>query len=159
MKHLLSRILLALCTVLGATSLTSCDKMDDNGPFYGYWILTRVDGPEGCIGTLPVQGTASAETDEPLLARTITWGVRNELLQLHDMREVDFYYFTFTRTDKELQLNAAFYNDGSNDTAIHFDEVPEKFFVPADGHYRIKDLDGEAMVLEGGDLTLTFKKN
>lgn len=159
MKRFFSYILLAVFAIVGAATLNSCDKMDDNGPFDGYWLLTQVESPEGIVGTTPGQGAASDDADAPLLEKTITWGVRNELIQAHDNNELDFYYFTFTRTDKELQLNAAFHNDGSNDTPVKFDEIPAKFFIPADGHFVVKTLNSKAMVLQSNGLTLTFKKN
>lgn len=155
MKHLIARILF----ILLATAVTSCNKMDDNGPFDGYWLITQVENADGIVGTTPGQATADNANDAPPLKNIITWGVRNELIQVHDNYELDFYYFTFTRTDKELQLNAAFHNDGSNDTPVKFDEIPAKFFIPADGHFAVKTLDSKAMVLQSNGLTLTFKKN
>lgn len=161
MKISISRIYLLLAVLIGMLTFSSCDKMDDNGPFYGYWLLTDVEGPDGPLGTAPENGTETVNTDliDFNMPRTITWGVRNELIVIHEINQADYYFFTFTRTDKELQLREAYHNDGSNDKLIEFSEVPEKYFVPADGHYDVVNLDGNGMTLKYDDLTLKLKKN
>lgn len=161
MKISISRIYLLLAVLIGMLTFSSCDKMDDNGPFYGYWLLTDVEGPDGPLGTAPENGTETVNTDliDFNMPRTITWGVRNELIVIHEINQADYYFFTFTRTDKELQLREAYFNDGSNDKLIEFSEVPEKYFVPADGHFDVVNLDGNGMTLKYDDLTLKLKKN
>lgn len=161
MKISFSHLYLLLAVMIGALTMTSCDKLDDNGTFYGYWLLTYVEGPDGPIGTAPELGTETVNTDliEFNMPRTITWGVRNELIVLHEITKADYYFFTFTRDEHNLQLREAYYNDGSNDTKIEFSEVPEKYYVPADGHYDVISLDSKGMVLRAGELTLTFKNN
>lgn len=159
MKISFSHIYFLLAVLIGSLSIASCDKMDDNGPFYGYWLLTDVEGPEGPIGTAPEKGSTTVNTDliDFNMPRTITWGVRNELIVIHEINQADYYFFTFTRTDKELQLREAYHNDGSKDKLIEFSEVPEKFYVPADGHYDVVNLDGNGMTLRSGSLGLTLK--
>lgn len=161
MKISISRIYLLLAVLIGMLTFSSCDKMDDNGPFYGYWLLTDVEGPDGPLGTAPEQGSTTVNTDliDFNMPRTVTWGVRNELIVLHEINQADYYFFTFSRTDKELQLREAYFNDGSNDKLIEFSEVPEKYFVPADGHFDVVNLDGNGMTLKYDDLTLKLKKN
>lgn len=161
MKFLITRLYILLAIVVSALSITSCDKMDDNGVFYGYWLLTDAAGPEGSLETAPEQGTPSVNTEviDFNMSRTITWGVRNELIVVHEIGKLDYYFFTFTRDELTLQLREAFYNDGSNDTKIELSEIPAHFYIPADGLYRIINLDGDGMALKYGDVTLTFKSN
>lgn len=161
MKASFYRIYLLLAVIIGALTMASCDKMDDNGPFYGYWVLTDVDGPDGPLGTAPEQGSTTVNTDliDFNMPRTVTWGVRNELIVLHEINQADYYFFTFSRTDKELQLHEVYHNDGSNDKKISFSEIPTKYYIPADGHFDVVNLDSKGMVLRTGDLTLTFKNN
>lgn len=161
MKISFSHLYLLLAVLIGMLTFSSCDKMDDNGPFYGYWLLTDVEGPDGPLGTAPENGTETVNTDliDFNMPRTITWGVRNELIVIHEINQADYYFFTFTRTDKELQLREAYFNDGSNDKLIPFTEVPAKYYVPADGHFDVVNLDGNGMTLKYDDLTLKLKKN
>lgn len=138
MKHILYT-LFALTLMLFATS---CDRMDDNGTFEGYWHLTECEGAALTPGT------------------DIAWGVRNELIQFNDLRgPLSYYYATFRRTDHELQFLELCVNDGTNDTPITFDEVPEKFHIPADGRFDIITLNNHEMVLKADNVTLRFKKN
>lgn len=159
MKISLSRIFLLLAIMIGTMTFTSCDKMDDNGPFYGYWLLTNVEGPDGPIGTAPEKGSETVNTDliDFNMPRTITWAVRNELIVFHEINQSDYYFFTFTRDEHNLQLHKAYHNDGSKDKLIEFSEVPEKFYVPADGHYDVVSLGGKGLVLRAGELGLTLK--
>lgn len=161
MKNIFSRILLTLLVLVSVLSLPSCDKFDDNGPFYGYWLITDIEGPDGPLGTAPEHGSTTINTDQiPVNTdKTVTWAVRNELIMMHDFDSSDYYFFTFRRDAKNLQLLEGWYNDGSNDTLIPFSEVPEHFYVPADGHYDVVNLDNKGMVLRTAELTLSFKKN
>lgn len=161
MKSIFSRILLVLLVMVSVLSLPSCDKFDDNGPFYGYWLITDIDSPEGPLGTAPELGSSTVNTDQIAINtdKTITWAVRNELIMMHDFNSPDYYFFTFHRDATSLQLLEAWYNDGSNDTLIPFSDVPEHFYVPSDGHYDVVKLDGKGMVLRTSDLTLVFKKD
>lgn len=161
----------ALLVILMQALFLSCDKMDDNGPFEGNWLLTHCSAyPEAdntAEKTLVNEEGGKWQTDiSTNTPYVVVWSVRNELIQLRNFQNSNYYYFTFTRTAHDLQLEKAFFNDGSNDTLIADyrnasadNEVPEDFFIPADGHFDIKALDGRQMVLEGGGVTLTFKKN
>lgn len=161
MKNIFFRVLLVLIVLVGAMSFTSCDKFDDNGPFYGYWLITDIEGPDGPLGIASELGSATINTDQIHVNtdKTIIWAVRNELIMMHDFDSSNYYFFTFRRDATSLQLLEGWYNDGSNDTLIPFSEVPEYFYVPADGHYDVIDLDKKGMVLRCAELILSFKKN
>lgn len=161
MKNILARLFFPIFAVVGLISLASCDKFDDNGPFYGYWLITDIEGPEGPLGVAPELGSSTINTDQiPVnTENTITWAVRNELIMMHDFHSSDYYFFTFRRDATTLQLLEGWYNDGSNDTSIPFTDVPEHFYVPADGHYDVVKLDGKGMELRTSELTIVFKKN
>lgn len=161
MKTLFTRLYILFVIVVSALSIVSCDKMDDNGVFYGYWLLTDAAGPEGSLEVAPEQGTTSVNTEliDFNMSRTITWGVRNELIVVHEIGKGDYYFFTFTCNERTLQLHEAYHNDGSNDTKVDFSEIPAEYYVPADGHYDVISLDSKGMMLRAGELTLTFKNN
>lgn len=161
MKTLFTRLYMLLAIVFGTLGITSCDKMDDNGVFYGYWLLTDAVGPDGSLEAVPEQGTTSVNTEliDFNMSHAITWAVRNELIMLRDYKKSDYYFFTFTRDTNSLQLNSAFYNDGSNDKKVEFSEIPAEYYIPADGRYSILTLDNKSLVLKTDNVTLTFKKN
>lgn len=161
MKTFIYHISLLFAAFAALLSVSSCDKVDDNGDFYAYWLLTDATDGNGPLGERPDQGVAGIDNDnlEMNLDKNITWAVRNELIMLRDYQHSDYYFFTFTRDAHSLQLTAAFHNDGSNDTKIEFADVPPEFFIPTDGHFEIVTLDSKSMVLHAGDVTLTFKRN
>lgn len=121
----------------------SCDRMDDNGPFEGYWHLVSCEG-----------GTSSLAPNSD-----ITWGVRNELIQMNDLRGSLYYYCTFRRTDHQLELLEAFENDGTNDTKIELSMIPAQFWIPDNGKFEIIELNSHRMVIKSPKATLHFKKN
>lgn len=151
--------------VLATLSLCCCDKLDDNGPFEGYWVLIDTEGYEGNkaqdisnASLIPEGGHII--TDFPTNThQTIIWSVRNELIEMRSLSTTDFYFMRFTRTNKELIITEAYYNDGSNDTAITLSQIPEIFCIPDDGHFNILLLDNKGMKLMSSAVTLTFKKN
>lgn len=151
--------------ILAALSFGSCDKLDDNGPFEGYWVLLDYEGYEGNkVGDISSETTipdgGHLVTDFPTNThQTIIWCVRNSLIEMRSLSTTDFYFMRFTRTDKELVITEVFYNDGSNDKAIQRSDIPEIFCIPADGHFAILQLDAKGMILQGEAATLTFKKN
>lgn len=162
MKHIFSRLILLFFAITGAASFSSCDKFDDNGPFYGYWLITDVNGPDGPLGTASKQELTTVVNTNLININTekaITWAVRNELIMMHEFGTPGYYFFTFRRDVSTLQLLEAWHNDGSNDTPTPLADVPEQFYVPADGHYTIVRLDGKGMELRASDFTLSFKKN
>lgn len=146
-------------------SFASCDKMDDNGPFEGYWLLMDYDGYDGnrvedlSTETLVTEGgylinDLGAQTKE-----VITWSVRNQLIQIRNQTLGTQYYCHFSRTTCELTLLDAYFNDGSNDTKVEFTEMAENLCIPADGKFEVISLTRKAMVLKAGTVTITFKKN
>lgn len=163
--NILRKILYIPFLIIAALCLGSCDKLDDNGPFEGYWVLLDYDGYEGnMVGDISSESIIPEGghliTDFPTNTRqTIIWCVRNGLIEMRSLSTTDFYFMRFTRTDKELVITEVFYNDGSNDKAIERYEIPEIFCIPADGRFAILQLDGKGMTLKGEDVTLTFKKN
>lgn len=156
-------ILLTTLLITIAHLFTACDKMDDNGPFEGNWLLMERAGytePEGEPDRTPINEGGHWPTNiDTNCKHVIVWCVRNQLIQARDLQTSEYYFFLFTRTDSNLQIDAAFHNDGSNDTKIELTEVPDKFCIPEDGHFSIVQLDSKAMVLKSTDVTLTFKKN
>lgn len=161
MKIFISRLYILLAIMASTLTFSACDKMDDNGVFYGYWLLTDAAGPEGSLEAAPELGTPTVNTEviDFNMSRTITWGVRNELIVLHEVGKLDYYFFTFTRDEHSLQLYEAFYNDGSNDKKVDLSEIPAHYYIPADGRFQIERLDSKAMVLKYDDVTLTFKNS
>lgn len=161
MKSIISRIFFFCAVVMCLVTVMSCDKHDDNGPFYGNWLLTDVIGPDGPMSAAPETGFSEVNTDkiEINVDKIVSWAVRNDLIMMRNYEGVDFYFFTFTRDAKAIQFHGAFYNDGSNDKKIEFSEVPAKYRVPADGHFDVVSMDRKGMVLRTGDITLKFKKN
>lgn len=143
MKALRHLLYIFITGILTLNSL-SCDRMDDNGPFEGYWHLVDCEGETAVL---------DPKSD-------ITWGVRNELIQMQDLRTGAIYYFcTFKRTKHLLELLEVFENDGTNDTKIDFSKIPEKYHVPADGRFEIVTLNGHELMLRSPQGTLRFKKN
>lgn len=137
------RFIILFSTIVATLLPLSCDRMDDNGPFEGYWILVEREG-----------------YGEPLSTKSyITWGVRNELVQVVDTREAKYYYMTFKRTPQSLDLDQVSANDGSKDVLIDFKDIPAKFCIPDDGHFDIVTLNSREMVLRSSKATLRFKKN
>lgn len=163
--NILRKILYLPCLIIMALSFGSCDKLDDNGPFEGYWVLLDYEGYEGNKAGDTYSETTIPEgghlvTDFPTNThQTIIWCVRNSLIEMRSLSTTDFYFMRFTRTDKELTITEVFYNDGSNDKAIDRSEIPEIFCIPANGRFSIRQLDGKGMTLESEDVTLKFKKN
>lgn len=160
--HLFLYVVLAVFSLF---SLTACDKMDENGPFEGYWLLMDYDGydgnrcPEGTMHT-PITEGGNYPTDIPTATQqTIVWGVRNELIEIRNFAYPDHYFCHFTRNASELQLTDLFRNDGSNDTRIELSEAPAEFCIPADGRFIIVQLDNKHLQLKAEGITLTFKKN
>lgn len=160
-KSLITSIFIATICAIG---LLSCDKMDDNGPFEGYWLLTERDGYQEADfdpnTRIPV--TEGGHTPSDIQVTTsdyITWGVRNNLIQMRNLQKGVFFYYTFTRTDNDLNLTSAYQNDGTNDTKLEFGEIPAEFCIPADGHFSIVSLTRSEMILQSGDIKLKFKKN
>lgn len=166
MRHYIITLFLILTQAL----FLACDKMDDNGPFEGNWLLTNCSAyPEADNTeekTFVYEKEGKWQTDISVnIPYVIVWSVRNELIQVRNFQNSNYYFFTFTRTAHELQLEKAFFNDGSNDTLIADysnaanNNVPQDLFIPIDGRFSIEVLDSKQMVLEGGGITLTFKKN
>lgn len=161
-----SRHIFYIFTIIfaGLFGLTSCDEMDQNGAFEGYWLLTEREGYEepkndGVRPTTLPEGGTSATDIQINTSEIITWGVRNDLIAVRNLRQDVQYYFTFTRSEKELQLHDAYQNDGSNDTKLNFEDLPANFCIPTDGRFDIISLDSKGMVLKGQVYTLHFKKN
>lgn len=161
MKFILSRIIFICTVVLSLVSFASCDKHDDNGPFYGNWLLVDIIGPDGSLSAAPNGGVSDVNTDliEFNVDKIVTWAVRNDLIMMRNYEGSDYYFFTYTRDEKSIQFREAFHNDGSNDKKVEFSEVPEKYRVPSDGHFDVVSMDRKGMVLRTGDVTLKFKKN
>lgn len=161
MKKFISHVLFLFAACASLLSLGACDKLDDNGDFYAYWVLTNAENANGPLGERPELGLPGVDNDnvEVNLDKNITWAVRNELIMLRDYQKSDYYFFTFTRDAHSLQFTSAFHNDGSNDTKIDFTEVPAEFLIPADGRFDIVTLDSKSMVLRADEVTLTFKRN
>lgn len=161
-----SRHIFYIFTIIFAClfGLTSCDEMDQNGAFEGYWLLTERIGYEepesdGVRPTTIPEGGSSV-TDIALNTKdVIAWSVRNDLIQVRYFARYEYYFFTFTRNNHELQLKKAYLNDGSNDTEVTFSDIPEKFCIPSDGRFEIVSLDSKGMKLKGENITLVFKKN
>lgn len=162
LSHIYLYIIALLTTIAG---VTSCDKLDDNGPFEGYWLLMDYDGYDGnrvedlSTETLVTEGgylinDLGAQTKE-----VITWSVRNQLIQIRNQTRNWQYHCRFSRTAHELTLIDAYFNDGSNDTKVEFTEMAENLCIPADGKFEVISLTRKAMVLKAGTVTITFKKN
>lgn len=126
--------------------VAACNKMDDNGPFEGQWVLTSVEG--------------SAEFADASVLPPLVWGVRNELIQMSHRASSNFLYARFERNDARLVLTEIYENDGSNDVRVtDYAAIPAGFLVPDDGKYQIIRLDDHRMQLKAGELVLDFKKN
>lgn len=151
--------------VASLTIFAGCDKMDDNGPFEGYWVLMEYDGYDGNqAGDLSTETliTEGGDLINDLGAQTsenITWGVRNQLLLIRNQTLYNQYFCHFTRNAHELVILDAYANDGSNDTKIGLSELPENLCIPADGKFAIVTLTKKKMVLKANGVTMTFKKN
>ena len=136
---------LMLAMAVAMITLTACDKIDDNGDFGGYWILETLENLEG-------------EDITPTTSH-LAWAIHKELLEMRDLNEgKTSYFFTFSRSEKTLQLTSSFFNDGSNDTKVENTDIPEFFRVPADGHYDILYLSNSKLILKTNTLTYTFRK-
>lgn len=161
-SHISLYIIGLLTSIVG---ITSCDKMDDNGPFEGYWLLMDYDGYDGNrAGDLSSESlvTEGGQLMQDLGAQTkevITWSVRNQLIQIRNQTLGVQHYCHFSRTAHELTLLDAYFNDGSNDTKMELTEMPENLCIPADGKFDIVSLTSKTMVLKAGNVTMTFRKN
>ena len=148
-RHILRLFTLSMLLIL---PFVSCDKVDDNGDFGGFWRLEDASAPESVHAVLPAP-------------HSLTWGVRCEVIQVRrlfgatDEKSGAIYYFTFVRTSDVLQLAEAFRSDGSHDVPVAFSELPEDMAVPDDGRLKILKLSRSTLVVEGKHATvMRFRK-
>lgn len=163
MKKIKSLLYILLTAITMAFAFSSCDKVDENGDFGGFWLLSSATTPEETL-------TWSGDNYD------ITWGVRNNLIQLHYLvNPAVTYNFTFTRTENSLQFEQGWFNDGSNDFPISISTmeynttaadgtilphaIPAVYRVPLGGHFDIVSFSSKEMVLRAGDAVYTFKKH
>lgn len=163
--------ILNILALAAALLCGACDKMDDNGDFYGNWLLvdcryvdaSRAD--DNPLGTLP-EDAVSVDTYvntshiDIHVDRVVTWAVRNELIMLRDLSTSGNYWFaTFERNENTLRFIDVYENDGSNDKLLDLGAVPTQFCMPADGCYEIIDLSKNSMTLRTDEVVLKFKRN
>lgn len=161
------KILYLPLLVLAMLSIGGCDKLDDNGPFEGYWLLLDTEGYDGnrvtdhTGQTLVTEGGHLSTDIDTQLQQTIVWCVRNELIEIHNLNQstTSFYFCHFLRTTTNLTLTEVFHNDGSNDTKVDFTDMPENLCIPADGKFEVLSLTNKEMSLKANGVTLKFKKN
>ena len=147
--HILRLFTLSMLLIL---PFVSCDKVDDNGDFGGFWRLEDASAPESVHAVLPAP-------------HSLTWGVRCEVIQVRrlfgttDEKSGAIYYFTFVRTSDVLQLAEAFRSDGSHDFPVSFSELPEDMAIPDDGRLLIRKLSRSTLIVEGKDsVVMRFRK-
>ena len=149
-RHILRLFTLSMLLIL---PLVSCDKVDDNGDFGGFWRFEDASAPESAHdAVLPAP-------------QSLTWGVRCEVIQVRrlfgatDEKSGAIYYFTFVRTSDVLQLTEAFRSDGSHDFPVSFSEFPEDMAIPDDGRLLIRKLSRSTLIVEGKDsVVMRFRK-
>ena len=149
-RHFLRLFPLSLLLVL---PFMSCDKVDDNGDFGGFWRFEDASAPESAHdAVLPAP-------------QSLTWGVRCEVIQVRrlfgatDEKSGAIYYFTFVRTSDVLQLTEAYRSDGSHDFPVSFSELPEDMAIPDDGRLLIRKLSRSTLIVEGKDsVVMRFRK-
>ena len=148
-RHILRLFTLSMLLIL---PFVSCDKVDDNGDFGGFWRLEDASAPESVHAVLPAP-------------HSLTWGVRCEVIQVRrffgatDEKSGAIYYFTFVRTSDVLQLAEAFRSDGSHDFPVSFSELPEDMAIPDDGRLLIRKLSRSTLIVEGKDsVVMRFRK-
>ena len=149
-RHILRLFTLSMLLIL---PFVSCDKVDDNGDFGGFWRFEDASAPESAHdAVLPAP-------------QSLTWGVRCEVIQVRrlfgatDEKSGAIYYFTFVRTSDVLQLAEAFRSDGSHDFPVSFSELPEDMAIPDDGRLLIRKLSRSTLIVEGkGSVVMRFRK-
>ena len=149
-RHILRLFTLSMLLIL---PFVSCDKVDDNGDFGGFWRFEDASAPESAHdAVLPAP-------------QSLTWGVRCEVIQVRrlfgatDEMSGAIYYFTFVRTSDVLQLTEAFRSDGSHDFPVSFSELPEDMAIPDDGRLLIRKLSRSTLIVEGKDsVVMRFRK-
>ena len=149
-RHILRLFILSMLLIL---PFVSCDKVDDNGDFGGFWRFEDASAPESAHdAVLPAP-------------QSLTWGVRCEVIQVRrlfgatDEKSGAIYYFTFVRTSDVLQLTEAFRSDGSHDFPVSFSELPEDMAIPDDGRLLIRKLSRSTLIVEGKDsVVMRFRK-
>lgn len=148
-RHILRLFPLSMLLIL---PFMSCDKVDDNGDFGGFWRFEDASAPESVHAVLPAP-------------HSLTWGVRCEVIQVRrlfgatDEKSGAIYYFTFVRTSDVLQLTEAFRSDGSHDFPVSFSELPEDMAIPDDGRLLIRKLSRSTLIVEGKDsVVMRFRK-
>ena len=149
-RHILRLFTLSMLLIL---PFVSCDKVDDNGDFGGFWRFEDASAPESAHdAVLPAP-------------HSLTWGVRCEVIQVRrlfgatDEKSGAIYYFTFVRTSDVLQLAEAFRSDGSHDFPVSFSELPEDMAIPDDGRLLIRKLSRSTLIVEGKDsVVMRFRK-
>ena len=149
-RHILRLFTLSMLLIL---PFVSCDKVDDNGDFGGFWRFEDASAPESAHdAVLPAP-------------QSLTWGVRCEVIQVRrlfgatDEKSGAIYYFTFVRTSDVLQLTEAFRSDGSHDFPVSFSELPEDMAIPDDGRLLIRKLSRSTLIVEGkASVVMRFRK-
>ena len=149
-RHILRLFTLSMLLIL---PFVSCDMVDDNGDFGGFWRFEDASAPESAHdAVLPAP-------------QSLTWGVRCEVIQVRrlfgatDEKSGAIYYFTFVRTSDVLQLTEAFRSDGSHDFPVSFSELPEDMAIPDDGRLLIRKLSRSTLIVEGKDsVVMRFRK-
>ena len=96
MRHYIITLFLILTQAL----FLACDKMDDNGPFEGNWLLTNCSAyPEADNTeekTFVYEKEGKWQTDISVnTPYVIVWSVRNELIQVRNFQNSNYYFFTF----------------------------------------------------------------
>ena len=149
-RHILRLFTLSMLLIL---PFVSCDKVDDNGDFGGFWRFEDASAPESAHdAVLPAP-------------QSLTWGVRCEVIQVRrlfgatDEKSGAIYYFTLVRRSDVLQLTEAFRSDGSHDFPVSFSELPEDMAIPDDGRLLIRKLSRSTLIVEGKDsVVMRFRK-
>ena len=131
--------------------LTSCDKVPINGDLDGQWQLTTVQTPEVTRDMKPLCAYLCIQLH---LSQWDYAGNRFFAHFVHEGDSIRFYDFAHaslhrSKADDNEMITEQEMRDGIMDAwGIH----------NLDARYRVRKLDGEALVLERADTTISFVK-
>lgn len=137
-KFRLSIILLVAAAIV---NLSSCDKVDDNGRFFGMWQMKEWKA-------LP-SGEIRATKDD-----RIFYSVQLHLMQFKKIGGSQ-YLSRFRHKGDSLIIGTVF--GGASDDTVSIARLAP-FGVPADGRFHIDELSDHTLVLSSDSARLTFRK-
>lgn len=135
-------LLLAICII--ASSIMSCDKMDENGMLDGNWQMTE---------WRTTNGNTVVATNHTL---RLYYTVKLNLLKFQIFGAESTYVLAyFNHTNDSLIITQAFARPYDDNLPLDSLAI---YGCPADGRFRINRLNHNTLVLQSQDAILSFRK-